>query len=143
MQRLKRFTPSVWVLGCLLIFGPALASAQDSTPPPPRLPLDRAELNLSQQQKDQIKQIHEEQRAKMQALRNDSSLSREDRRAKMQELHNQTRSSADAVLSPEQRQKLEQFRKEHPQGRRGRRGGFGPGRPPAGGPQQGPGASDL
>jgi Spy/CpxP family protein refolding chaperone len=141
MRQLRNFAPGVWVLGCLLILGPALARAQDNTPPPPRLPLDRAELNLSQQQKDQIKQIHEEQRAKMQALRNDSSLSREDRRAKMQELRNRTRSSVDAVLSPEQRQKLEQFRKEHP--RRGRRGGFGPGRPPAGGPQQGPGGPDL
>lgn len=128
MQRLRRFVPGVWVLGCLLMLGPGLALAQEASAPPQPATHDRPELGLSQEQKDQMKQIRKTQREKMQAIRDDSSLSMEDRREKMRGLRKETHSKVNALLTPEQRQKVEQYRKEHRADRRGHRGpGSGPG----------------
>ena len=138
MRRIKKLTPVVWVLGCVLILATASGHAQEASEPqegPP--PLDRPELGLSQEQKDQMKQIREQQRAKRDAIRDDDSLSLEQRRAKMRELRKETRTQVDGVLTPEQKAKLKQARKEH-RGERGRRGGMKRHRPGAqGGPQGG------
>jgi Spy/CpxP family protein refolding chaperone len=114
----------VWVLGCAIVLAAASGPAQEPAEPPEQpLPHDRPELGLSQEQKDQMRQIREEQRAKMEAVRNDESLTPEQRREKMRELRRETRSRVDGVLTEEQKAKLKEFRKEH-RGREGRRGGM-------------------
>jgi periplasmic protein CpxP/Spy len=85
----------------------------------------KTELNLTDDQTAKVKTIFEDQRAKMQALRGDESLSREDRRAKMMDLMKASRDQIRALLTPEQQQKFDAM----PRPGRGPRG-----EGPAGGP---------
>ena len=138
MRRIKKLTPIIWLLSCVFIFATASGSAQEASEPPEGPPdFDRADLGLSQEQKDQMKQIREQQRAKRDAIRDDDSLSPEQRRAKMRELRKENRTQIGSVLTPEQKAKLKQARKER-RAERGRRGGMKRHRPGAqGGPQGG------
>lgn len=122
MRRLNSAIPGILVAAFWVLMSPAFGLAQQGSEPPQRPRRERPDLDLSQEQKAQVKQIREEAREKMQALRNDSSLSPEERQARMQALRKETHEKMDAVLTPEQREKLKQFREE----KRERRGG-GPG----------------
>jgi len=93
-------------------------------------------LNLSEDQKEKIKSLHEQGRAQMQAIRNDSSLTEEQKRAKIRELHRSTREQMMQLLTPEQQKELQERHRRHQHGRLrrsgnqearldGRRGGLG------------------
>lgn len=71
-----------------------------------------ANLNLTEDQKAQIKKIHMDARAKAEAAKADSSLSEADKKAKMEEIHKTARMEADKVLTPEQREQLKKERTE-------------------------------
>jgi periplasmic protein CpxP/Spy len=133
MRKIRGMISRIGLLGCLLIAGSVVAVAQQAAAPPAPLPHDRPELGLSQQQKDQIKQIREEHRERLRALRSDTSLTPAQRRARARELRKETRAKVDAVLTPEQRTKLRQFRQERRAHRLGRSPAGGPGGA-AGGP---------
>ncbi len=107
--------------GLLALTGlPRLATAQDNSQEPapsaqqpapsPRQGMHGQRmlerLNLTDDQKAQIKKIHEDARAKMDAIRTDSSLSDAERKAKIQEIRRSTMRQVHAVLTPEQRQQL-------------------------------------
>jgi len=80
------------------------------------------ELGLTEDQKTQIKAIHEAARPQLEAIRADQSLTREQKREKAQAIQKDTQAKVDAVLTPEQRTKAQAMRekmKEH-------RGGKGP-----------------
>ncbi len=84
--------------------------------------------NLSSDQQAQIKPILANQQEQIQALRQDSSLSREDRMAKVKSIRDDSSSKIGAVLNDSQKQKFaqdQQRRQEHMQEH---------GAPPAGGP---------
>jgi Spy/CpxP family protein refolding chaperone len=88
-----------------------------------------ADLGLTDQQKAQLKSIHESAMQQIEAVRNDSSLTADQRQAKLKSIHDATEQQAAAVLTPEQKQKLEERHHNRP-------GGFGPRRGgPGGGPQ--------
>ena len=72
-----------------------------------------ADLNLTDDQKMQIKKIHMDAKAKAEAVKADSSLSDADKEAKIKEIHRATRMEADKVLTPEQRAQLKDKMKEH------------------------------
>ena len=83
---------------------------------------------LSSDQQAQIKPILATQQEQIQALRQDSSLSREDRMAKVKSIRDDSSSKIGAVLNDSQKQKFaqdQQRRQEHMQEN---------GAPPAGGP---------
>src|SRR5271165_4222848 len=65
-----------------------------------------AGLNLSDDQKAQIKKIHEDARAKAEAVKSDTSLSDADKGAKLKEIHHSAMEQSRAVLTPEQRAQL-------------------------------------
>lgn len=65
-----------------------------------------ASLNLSDQQKAQIKQIHENAKSRMEALQKDTSLTAEQKQAKMHELRREVRKQTSQVLTAEQRKQL-------------------------------------
>ena len=92
-------------------------------------------LGLTDAQKDQMKQVHQDEKAKLEALRNDTSLTRDQKRAQMQAIRKDMRTRMDAILTPEQKEKMKQFRQEH----KGRMGGHRHGPPPDGGTGPGPG----
>jgi Spy/CpxP family protein refolding chaperone len=88
-------------------------------PMTPEAQLDRmsSQLNLTDEQKEKIKPILEDQSRQMQALRGDNS-SREDRRAKFQEIHQGTISKIRPILTGDQQQKLDDLMKRRSEGRR-------------------------
>jgi Spy/CpxP family protein refolding chaperone len=64
------------------------------------------ELNLTDDQKTELKPIFDDAKSKRAAIMSDTSLSADDKKAKMQELRKDTRSKVDGVLTPEQRAQL-------------------------------------
>jgi Spy/CpxP family protein refolding chaperone len=70
------------------------------------------ELNLTQDQQAKMSQIRADHRTKMQALRNDNSLSQDQKRAKMQELMKAQQEQVKTILTKEQIEKIESARKE-------------------------------
>jgi Spy/CpxP family protein refolding chaperone len=119
MQPLKSFALGVFVLSGLLLASPAALAQQPDRP-------ERPDLGLSDEQKEQVKQIHASQREQLEAIRQDTSLSREEKRAKAQEIRKNTRSQMEALLTPEQREKLRKHRQELRHRRGKRHGGRGP-----------------
>jgi Spy/CpxP family protein refolding chaperone len=82
-------------------------------------PLNRSknmqqELNLTADQQKKVADLRSEFRPKLEALRNDQSLSNEQKRAKMRELMNQQQQQMKSILTPEQAQKMESFKPQRP-----------------------------
>jgi Spy/CpxP family protein refolding chaperone len=77
------------------------------------------ELNLTPEQKAELKSLRETEKQQAQAIKNDSSLTSEQKKAKFHELRKSSHEQMMAKLTPEQQQKFKEFRKEH----RGHRGG--------------------
>ncbi|HEX6334034.1 MAG TPA: Spy/CpxP family protein refolding chaperone [Flavisolibacter sp.] len=68
------------------------------------------ELNLTDEQKQQMKSLHEAQRQEMEALRANTSLTKEQQKAKRTEIHEKYRSQFAAILTPAQKQQMEQMK---------------------------------
>jgi Spy/CpxP family protein refolding chaperone len=106
-----------------MIATPAALLAQDtsqsnpqdqaaSTQPGHRHGDELAKLNLTDEQKAQVKKIHENMRAQMDAVKNDTTLTAEQKQAKMKELHKSSHEQVKQLLTPEQRQQLKADEKE-------------------------------
>ena len=77
------------------------------------------ELNLTDEQKEKVKPILDEQTKQMHATQEDSSLSQEQKRDKMKQIHQTTHSQINDILTPEQQKKfaeLKEQQKEHREG---------------------------
>ena len=68
------------------------------------------ELNLTPQQKEKILPILAAEVPKVNAIKNDNSLSRVQKMEQVRAIHQQTDPQMKAILSPEQYQKLKQIR---------------------------------
>jgi Spy/CpxP family protein refolding chaperone len=71
------------------------------------------ELELTDSQKAQLRPILMGARQQAQAIKADTALTAEARKAKMHELGRSTRDQMQAILTPEQREKLKAIRQEH------------------------------
>jgi len=115
------------VAGLLLLgtFAPgafAQSGTQDQTAPPAASePAPRAQqrdadryagLNLTNDQKAQIKKIHQDAKSKADAIMSDGSLSDAQKKAKIKQSHRAAREQALHVLTPEQREQLKANRRE-------------------------------
>jgi periplasmic protein CpxP/Spy len=69
-------------------------------------------LNLSDDQQAKVKTVLEDQRTKMEALRNDASTSREDRFPKMREIHENSNTQIKAILNEDQQKKFDKIEQE-------------------------------
>jgi Spy/CpxP family protein refolding chaperone len=121
-MKTKSLINSVLGVGALLLvatFAPttlAQSPAQDqATPPAASEPAARAHehgkspfagLNLSDEQKTQIKKIHEAARAKRDKVMADSSLSDTAKHEKAREIRHAAMEQSRSVLTPEQREQL-------------------------------------
>lgn len=83
-------------------------------------------LNLTDQQKSQLKPIFDSTRQQMQALRSDTSLTAEQKHEKMQQIRQNQMTQMKSILTPEQLQELRQGR-----GRRIHKGGEQQSTPPS------------
>jgi periplasmic protein CpxP/Spy len=115
-------TSAVLMLGMTLT-GAALQAQQASEPaasPAPQAAASghctmhhhSARLQLSPEQKKQLRQLHLTARDQAAIIRNDQTLTPAQRRAKLKELRASTRQQAMAVLTPEQQNKLAEMRAE-------------------------------
>jgi periplasmic protein CpxP/Spy len=119
----KILTKSVLFATSLLAItiSPVLASAaaipQDAgetqTAPADQPKRARPDLNLTDDQKAQMKKIHEDAKSQMAAVNNDSTLSADQKQAKIQAIHRDTHKQTEALLTPEQRQTMKQWHKAH------------------------------
>lgn len=82
------------------------------------------ELGLTDDQKKQLKALRQDQRKQMEAVRKDSSLTPEQKQEKFKEIHKAGMEKRDALLTPEQREKMQHLRDEHEAGE-GKKGGYG------------------
>ncbi len=71
------------------------------------------ELGLTADQKKQMKALQQDQRKQMKAVKDDSSLSQDQKAAKFKEIHKSGMEKRDALLTPEQREKLQHLRSEN------------------------------
>jgi protein CpxP len=71
------------------------------------------ELGLTDQQKQQMKSLQQDQRKQMKAVRDDSSLTQEQKQEKFKEIHKAGMEKRDALLTPDQREKMQHMRDEH------------------------------
>ena len=118
----SRLRASLLVTGAMLLACavPPAIRAQDSTQNPTQGQAAQGQekhrgpdLNLTDDQKAQMKKIHEDAKAQIEAVNSDSSLSAEQKKAKIGEIHRATRKQVDDMLTPEQRQTMKEWRKEH------------------------------
>ena len=106
-------------LGIILAASAAFAGPrfQSATSNPPQEPAAQAPghpdalendtaLNLTQEQKDKIKSIHEDAKQQMLAVKKDTTLSADDQQAKIRQIRNDTRTQVLSVLTPDQRKTL-------------------------------------
>ena len=71
------------------------------------------ELELTDAQKAQLRPILMGAHRQAEAIKEDTTLTPEARKAKMRELGRSTRQQMQAILTPEQREKLKAIRQEH------------------------------
>ena len=80
------------------------------------------ELNLTPEQKADLKSIRDNEKQQAQAIKSDSSLTPDQKKAKFKELRKSSHEQMMAKLTPEQQQKFKEMRKEHRGHRHGRKG---------------------
>jgi Spy/CpxP family protein refolding chaperone len=73
----------------------------------------RPDLNLTDDQKAQMKKFHQDAKAQIDAVNSDSSLSADQKQAKIQEIHRATHKQVESILTPSQRQQMRAWRRAH------------------------------
>jgi periplasmic protein CpxP/Spy len=103
----------------LVCASPALIHAQTGTQDSgqtataPRQKPAGPELNLTDDQKAQIKKIHQDTKAQIDAVQNDSSLSADQKQAKVRDLRKEAHKQREAVLTPDQRKMDREWHQAH------------------------------
>jgi len=126
MQRMKMLTLAVCMFSTPMVLARPQAAQQPAPPqagphmPPSveeRMARLSKELDLSQEQRDKIRPLIEEQVKQLHELRENTNLTPDQRREKAGALMKETHEKIAAVLNPEQKEKLkqhmEQMREHH------------------------------
>jgi periplasmic protein CpxP/Spy len=123
---MNRTCTTALLLTAALALAGLTARAEDQPAPanPPPTPqhregrraefLERIEqkLDLTDAQKAQIKPILQDARKQVQALRQDTTLTREQKHEKIEAIHQQVTDKLKGILTPEQMEKLHKLREE-------------------------------
>lgn len=72
------------------------------------------ELNLSAEQKVQLKAIHEKQKTEMMAIKNNTNISAEQKKEQFKTLKQQYRTQRETVFTPDQKEKMKKFHEQNP-----------------------------
>lgn len=70
------------------------------------------QLNLTPDQKSQMKALHENMKQQREAITNDETLTADQKKEKMKELHKSQSDKVNAILTPAQQEKMKELRKE-------------------------------
>jgi periplasmic protein CpxP/Spy len=82
-----------------------------------------SKLKLTADQQAKVQEIFKSEQAQMQAMRNDSSMSREDRRTKMMDIHKTSTDQVRALLDATQQKKWDKMQDNREQRRNRHNGG--------------------
>jgi Spy/CpxP family protein refolding chaperone len=77
-------------------------------------------LNLSQQQKDQMKTLNDEFRKQMEELKKNDNITVKEQRTRREELAKNHRERIQSILTQEQKDQFEKMKKEHHDGAKGK-----------------------
>jgi hypothetical protein len=102
----------VMALCCCLLFMPIQRLHAQSGAGAQKFEQLAKELNLSPQQKMQLVPILQSEAPKVEAIKADSSLSRFQKLEQLKVVHDQTDPQVRSILTPEQYQKLKEFRQK-------------------------------
>jgi hypothetical protein len=100
----------VLALGWSALFAPARLPAQNAKAQ--KLEQIAAQLSLTPEQKRQLIPVLAAEAPKVQAIKNDTSLSRVEKLQQLKAVHDQTDPQVKAILTPDQYQKLQQIRRQ-------------------------------
>lgn len=71
------------------------------------------DLNLTEEQKVQMKEMRENVKSQRDAIKNDASLSPDQKKAKMKEMHENSKNKRNSILTPDQQNKMKEMKKDH------------------------------
>ena len=74
------------------------------------------ELNLTKEQRGQMKEFKQSMKQKKADITNDKTLTQEQKQAKLKELHKEKKEKMNSILTPEQREKMKE-QEQHSQKR--------------------------
>jgi protein CpxP len=69
------------------------------------------ELNLTKEQRGKMKEFHRSMKQKKEDIKNDKTLTAAQKKAKLKELHKEKKQKMNAILTPEQREKMKEQKK--------------------------------
>jgi Spy/CpxP family protein refolding chaperone len=69
------------------------------------------ELNLTKEQRGQMKEFHKSMKQKKEDINNDNTLTEAQKKDKMKELHKEQKEKMKAILTPEQKEKMKEQKK--------------------------------
>ncbi|HEY8690877.1 MAG TPA: hypothetical protein VIM07_16690 [Chitinophagaceae bacterium] len=72
------------------------------------------ELNLSKQQKKEVKKYRRSNKAKVAAIKNNAALTEQQKKDQLVQLHNEKHEKLETILTPEQKEKLKKMKKDQP-----------------------------
>ena len=70
-------------------------------------------FHLSKQQKDQLKSFHKSSKEERETIKNNTALSKEHKKEKFEQLHKERHDRLEAILTPEQKEKMKKIEKEN------------------------------
>jgi len=109
------------LVAALLLVGvaPAMTRAQEATQgagqeqAAPAQKAERPNLNLTDDQKAQMKKIREDAKSQIDAVKNDGSLSTDQKQTKIKQIRRDSHKQVEAMLTREQRKTMKEWRHEH------------------------------
>ena len=90
----------------------AQTSGQEQVAPAQNSP-NRPNLNLTDDQKAQMKKIHEGTKSQVEAINSDTSLTADQKQAKIHSVRRDSHKQIEAMLTPDQRKTMREWRREH------------------------------
>jgi Spy/CpxP family protein refolding chaperone len=95
-----------------MLLSPGQGQPQTHSPAPGQKDLNNEKLNLTKEQKRQIRHIRGEFKPQIEAVREDSSLPAQQKTVKLRELHREMHKQVLAVLTPEQKEIMRERQRE-------------------------------
>jgi Spy/CpxP family protein refolding chaperone len=99
------------------VFARATGGPQDAAPtqtaPAQQNGPARPDLNLTDDQKAQMKKFHQDAKAQIEAVNNDSSLSADQKQAKIHGIHREIHKQMESILTPSQKQQQRAWHRAH------------------------------
>ena len=83
------------------------------------------DLNLTKDQKDQLKAMRQDAKSQREAIKNDASLTPDQKKAKMKDMEQSLKTKRNSILTPDQISKMKKMKKENHEEKKWRKKGHG------------------